>query len=74
MRSLILGAFLHDVGKIGTSDNILLKPGKLDDEEFAVMRTHVNPGVQIIGASAWLLAAGQVIGCHHEKYSGGGYL
>ena len=41
---LILGAFLHDVGKIGISDNILLQPGKLTDEEFAVMRTHVNLG------------------------------
>jgi len=73
MRSLILGAFLHDVGKIGISDNILLKPGKLDDEEFAVMRTHVGLGVRIIGSSAWLLAAREVIECHHEKYNGGGY-
>ncbi|MBI4740074.1 MAG: HD domain-containing protein [Betaproteobacteria bacterium] len=73
MRSLILGAFLHDVGKIGISDNILLKPGKLDEGEFAIMRTHVDLGVRIIGASAWLLAAREVIECHHEKYDGGGY-
>ena len=41
IRSLIKGAFLHDVGKIGFRDNILLKPGKLDEQEFAVMKTHV---------------------------------
>jgi putative nucleotidyltransferase with HDIG domain len=73
MRSLILGAFLHDVGKIGISDNILLKPGKLSDEEFVVMRTHVELGVQIIGASVWLQAARPIIECHHEKYNGSGY-
>ena len=73
MRSLILGAFLHDVGKIGISDNILLKPGKLSDEEFVIMRTHVDLGVQTISASVWLQAARNVIECHHEKYNGSGY-
>jgi len=73
MRSLILGAFLHDVGKIGISDNILLKPGKLSDEEFAIMRTHVELGVQTIASSVWLQAARNVIECHHEKYNGSGY-
>jgi putative nucleotidyltransferase with HDIG domain len=73
MRSLILGAFLHDVGKIGISDNILLKPGKLSDDEFAIMRTHVELGVQTISSSAWLQAARPIIECHHEKYNGSGY-
>ena len=44
MRKLIAGAFLHDVGKIGVSDTILLKPGKHTDEESRVMRTHVSLG------------------------------
>lgn len=73
MRALILGAFLHDVGKIGISDNILLKPGKLSDEEFAVMRTHVELGVDILRDSDWLRAALDVVGNHHEKFDGSGY-
>ena len=74
MRQLILGAFLHDVGKIGISDNILLKPGKLTDEEFTVMRTHVALGADIIAESDWLQGALEVIEGHHEKFDGKGYL
>lgn len=74
IRRLIFGAFLHDVGKIGISDNILLKPGKLTEEEFAIMRTHVLLGVEIIAHSAWLLGAREVVEYHHEKYDGSGYL
>ncbi len=44
MRELIKGSFLHDVGKIGISDNILLKPGKFDRNEFSIMQTHVEKG------------------------------
>ncbi len=71
---LISGAFLHDVGKIGISDNILLKPGRLTPEEFAVMRTHVTLGVDIVAHSAWLIGAREVVEYHHEKYDGSGYL
>lgn len=74
LRQLIAGAFLHDVGKIGISDNILLKPGKLTDEEFAVMRTHVALGVDILAKSDWLLEARDVVEFHHEKFDGSGYL
>lgn len=74
MRGLIMGAFLHDVGKIGISDNILLKPGPLDPEEFEIMRSHVARGVHIIAGSEWLQQARDVIEFHHEKWSGGGYL
>lgn len=73
IRSLIKGAFLHDVGKIGIRDNILLKPGKLDDAEFAIMKTHVQHGLDIVKRSAWLADARDVVGGHHEKYAGGGY-
>jgi HD-GYP domain-containing protein (c-di-GMP phosphodiesterase class II) len=73
MRALILGAFLHDVGKIGISDNILLKPGKLDADEFAIMKTHVALGIDILDQSAWLQAALEVVGNHHEKFDGSGY-
>lgn len=74
MRALILGAFLHDVGKIGIRDSILLKPGALDDDELAVMRTHVQLGVDIIQTSEWLQKGRDVIEFHHERYDGSGYL
>lgn len=73
MRQLVLGAFLHDIGKIGISDNILLKPCKLNAEEFTVMRTHVALGVDIISQSIWLQNARAVIEGHHEKFDGSGY-
>jgi putative nucleotidyltransferase with HDIG domain len=73
LRALILGAFLHDVGKIGIRDAILLKPGRLTDAEMAVMRTHVDLGLQIIGSSSWLQLARNVIESHHERFDGKGY-
>ena len=72
IQKLIKGAFLHDVGKIGVRDNILLKPGKLDEEEFEVMKTHVKHGLDIVSRSNWLHDAIDVVSFHHEKYSGGG--
>lgn len=73
MRALIIGSFLHDVGKIGIPDRILLKPGRLDDEEMAIMRTHVALGEEIVSDIPWLAAAAQVVACHHEKWDGSGY-
>jgi HD-GYP domain-containing protein (c-di-GMP phosphodiesterase class II) len=73
MQSLIKGGFLHDVGKIGIPDAILLKPGKLTDEEFAEMRTHVDHGVDIVGRAGWLADAMPIVSGHHEKYAGDGY-
>ena len=73
IRNLILGAFLHDVGKIGIPDAILLKPGRLDEEEIAVMRQHVSLGLDIVANSHWLAPARDVIGHHHEKFDGTGY-
>ena len=73
MRTLLKGSFLHDVGKIGIPDNILLKPGRLDEPEFNVMKTHVNHGIEIVERSSWLRDSVDVIKFHHEKYSGGGY-
>ncbi len=73
IRHLTLGAFLHDVGKIGIPDAILLKPGRLDETEFATMKQHVGLGLEIIANSRWLAPAGEVIGNHHEKVDGSGY-
>lgn len=71
--NLITGAFLHDVGKIGIRDPILLKPGKLTPEEFEIMKTHVTLGVDILKQSSWLSGACDVAHFHHEKYDGSGY-
>ena len=67
-------AFLHDVGKIGIRDNILLKPASLSDTEFEVMRSHVRLGVDIISKSNWLAGAREVVEFHHEKFDGSGYM
>jgi len=74
LRSLIAGAFLHDVGKIGIADGILLKQDKLTPEEFEIMKTHVALGVEILNKSSWLSDAREVVEFHHEKYDGSGYL
>lgn len=73
IRALIKGAFLHDVGKIAIPDRILLKPGKLDDAEMAVMRTHVAHGLDIVRRFDWLRDAADVVGGHHEQVDGSGY-
>jgi len=73
MQALIAGSFLHDVGKIGIPDAILLKPGKLDDAEMTVMRTHVNQGKDIVLGAGWLDGAQDVVAAHHEKWNGSGY-
>lgn len=69
---LIAGAFLHDVGKIGIPDHILLKPGKLNDEEFEIMKTHALLGLDIVAGNAWMNAT-PVIRNHHERFDGSGY-
>ena len=66
---------LHDIGKIGISDSILLKPGRLTADEFEVMKTHALIGAQILeGSSFAVLALSAVIAAtHHERWDGGGY-
>jgi len=73
MRALIKGAFLHDVGKIGIRDSILLKPGSLTESEFQEMKQHVRHGLDIVNRSAWLKDAAEVVGGHHERFDGSGY-
>jgi len=66
---------MHDVGKVGTPDLILLKPGKLTPEEFEVMKQHAYNGFEILRDSeSPILQAAAIIGwCHHEKFDGSGY-
>ena len=74
LRNLIAGAFLHDAGKIGISDAILLKPGPLTPAEMEAMRRHVSLGVGIVANSGWLRGARDIVEFHHEKFDGSGYL
>lgn len=71
--SLIKGAFLHDIGKIGISDTLLLKPSKLNADEFTSIQKHVVFGLKMIDSIDWLDDAKTIIGCHHERYDGKGY-
>jgi len=73
IRSLIKGSLLHDVGKLGIRDDILLKPGKLTEDEFTVMKTHVDHGMELTDRASWLRDAQAVVGSHHEKFDGAGY-
>ncbi|MCS7003663.1 MAG: HD domain-containing protein, partial [Dehalococcoidia bacterium] len=66
---------MHDVGKVGIPDAILLKPGRLDTEELAIMRRHAEIGHAILcdSPAPLLQAAAEIAWTHHEKYDGTGY-
>jgi putative two-component system response regulator len=74
-ETLLTAAPMHDIGKIGIPDRVLLKPGKLDAEEWAIMRRHPEIGHGIIGShpSPLLRMAAEVALTHHEKWDGNGY-
>jgi putative nucleotidyltransferase with HDIG domain len=67
------GALLHDIGKMGVPDHILLKPGKLTDEEWVVMRKHTTFAFELLSPIAYLRPALDIPYCHHEKWDGSGY-
>ncbi len=74
-QDLLHAAPMHDVGKIGIPDHILRKPGKFDDAEWEIMKTHVDIGVRIIGEheTGLLAVARRIAQGHHEKWDGSGY-
>lgn len=74
-QQLLMASPMHDIGKVAIPDRVLLKPGKLDAEEWEVMKTHVNIGHDIFARSKRpvLKAAAIVAGQHHEKFDGSGY-
>jgi putative nucleotidyltransferase with HDIG domain len=67
------GAFLHDIGKMAIPDAILLKPGKLTDDEMAIMREHSYRGYKIISRIPFLAEAAEIVYSHQERYDGLGY-
>jgi len=75
LRVLSRAAELHDIGKIGIPDRVLLKPGRLDDEELAVMRTHPRRGHDILASieDDRVASIADVVLHHHEAIDGNGY-
>jgi putative two-component system response regulator len=73
IETLRLGAILHDVGKIGIPDRVLLKPGPLDDEERRIVETHPEIGDKLLEPLDLLAAARPIVRHHHERWDGAGY-
>jgi len=73
LTDLAHGVLLHDIGKIGIPDAILLKPGKLTDEEWQIMRRHPEIGRRLIENIPFLKGAVPIVYCHHERWDGSGY-
>jgi putative nucleotidyltransferase with HDIG domain len=73
LKALERGALLHDIGKIGISDTILHKPGKLTDDEWKTMRIHPDIGARIVEGVPFLQESLPVIRYHHERWDGSGY-
>ncbi|MDO8739353.1 HD-GYP domain-containing protein [Candidatus Deferrimicrobium sp.] len=67
------GALLHDVGKIGIPDEVLLKPGPLSQEEWVVMRNHPEMGARMLRKIEFLHGPSEIVLSHHERYDGAGY-
>ena len=73
LENLARGAYLHDIGKLGIPDRILLKPGLLTVEERKLMQLHVQIGFDLVKGIDFLSEASEIVLMHHERYDGGGY-
>lgn len=73
LREIYWGSLLHDIGKIGVPDAILLKPGQLSDEEWHVMREHPRNGHLLLQKLSFLSMAADIVLCHEERFDGSGY-
>lgn len=73
LNDLELFSMLHDIGKIGVKDSVLLKPGKLSDDEWVEMRRHCEIGYRIAQSAPELAHIADFILCHHERWDGNGY-
>lgn len=73
-KTIAMGAYLHDIGKLALPDAILLKPGPLTVEERAFMQQHVQTGYDLVKQIPFLADASELVRTHHERYDGSGYL
>ena len=67
------GPLLHDIGKLGISDHMLLKAGLLTQEEYEIVKRHPRVGYDLVKHNEYLTTAGAIVLCHHEKWDGSGY-
>ncbi len=72
-RDIYEGALLHDIGKIGIPDSVLLKNGPLDEAEWAIMKQHPEIGYRVISSGKFFQKAADIVYCHQERYDGTGY-
>ena len=73
IRSIAMGAWLHDIGKLAIPDSVLLKPGPLTDSEWEIMRRHARIGYELVKSIAFLAGAAEIVLTHHERFDGSGY-
>ncbi|HXH51671.1 MAG TPA: HD domain-containing phosphohydrolase [Terriglobia bacterium] len=73
LKTIARGSYLHDIGKIGIPDSVLLKQGKLTAEEMAIMQTHVRIGYELLSRIPFLSSAAEIVLAHQERYDGAGY-
>ncbi|HKV23366.1 MAG TPA: HD domain-containing phosphohydrolase [Candidatus Acidoferrum sp.] len=73
IKTIAMGAWLHDIGKLATPDAILLKPGALTEEEWRIMQQHVESGYELVKRIPFLTDAAEIILTHHERWDGSGY-
>ncbi|MBI5342066.1 MAG: HD domain-containing protein [Deltaproteobacteria bacterium] len=73
LMNIGMGSLLHDVGKIGVSDRILLKRERLTEEEWDEMRRHPELGASLVGSIPFLAGVREIVHDHHEKFDGTGY-
>lgn len=73
LRQITWGALLHDIGKIGIPDHILLKQEALTGDEWQIMRTHPDMGYRIVGKLPEMAEAADLVRCHEERFDGTGY-
>jgi response regulator RpfG family c-di-GMP phosphodiesterase len=73
LKTLGMGAWLHDIGKLAIPDSILLKPGALDAQERQIMERHVQLGYDLVKGIPFLADAAEIILAHHERHNGSGY-
>lgn len=73
LREVYWGSLLHDIGKIGVPDAILLKPERLSDQEWLIMREHPRNGHHILHNLPFLAMAANIVLCHEERFDGSGY-
>ncbi|MCW3018681.1 MAG: metal dependent phosphohydrolase [Solirubrobacterales bacterium] len=73
-RTVEFGALLHDIGKIAVPKEIVNKPGKLDPDEWEIIKTHTVEGQKMLErVGGFMGSVGQIVRCHHERWDGGGY-